>query len=90
MNTFGVWLARSPLASALKSFGAVLLTLAVAEWTASGSISFDRWQTWLIAAIASAAPVVVNAMNPQDKRYGRAASRPAVVDPGDAHYGEQP
>lgn len=68
------WFARSPIASGLRVFLAVLLAALVADWTTAGSISFDRWQTWVIAALASAVPVILRALNPADTAYGRGAS----------------
>ena len=64
---------NSPLGSALKIFVAVMLTMIVADWTNHGRIDFESWQTWIIAALASAVPVVVNWINPSDPRYGRKA-----------------
>lgn len=69
------WLARSPFATAFKVGVSVLLAMAVAEWSSTGTISFDKWQTWLIAAAASALPVIVNYLNPQDDRYGKVRAR---------------
>jgi hypothetical protein len=70
-----IWLGRSPLASAFKVGITVILAMAVAEWTQSGTIAFDKWQTWVIAACASALPVIINYLNPQDGRYGSVAER---------------
>ncbi len=67
---FGEWFARSPYASALKSFIAIVVALAVAEWSKSGTIDFSSWQTWVIAALASAVVPALNASNPSDDRYG--------------------
>jgi hypothetical protein len=71
MNNFKEWLAFSPLASALRVFVAVLLTLAVADWGAGGSIDFGAWETWVIAALASTVPMVVRWVNPADIEFGR-------------------
>lgn len=71
MNAFTEWLATSPLASAAKVFVGVVLAMAVADWTTTGAIAFGNWQTWVIAACASAVPVVVNWLNPADPRYGK-------------------
>ena len=71
MSTFAEWLATSPLATALKSFVSIVLSLAVADWTAHGSINFAAWQTWVIAGLISAVPVIVNWLNPADTRYGK-------------------
>lgn len=64
------WLATSPLASAAKVFVAIVLTLAVADWAGDGSIDFANWQTWVIAGLGAAVPVIVNWLNPADTRYG--------------------
>lgn len=72
---FMIWLGRSPIASAFKVGITVILAMAVAEWTQSGTIAFDKWQTWVIAACASALPVIINYLNPQDGRYGSVAER---------------
>jgi len=72
---FMIWLGRSPIASAFKVGITVILAMAVAEWTQSGTIAFDEWQTWVIAACASALPVIINYLNPQDGRYGDVAER---------------
>jgi hypothetical protein len=72
---FMIWLGRSPIASAFKIGITVILAMAVAEWTQSGTIAFDKWQTWVIAACASALPVIINYLNPQDGRYGSVAER---------------
>jgi len=64
------WLAGTPLGTALKTFVAVLLAAVVGDWASSGAISLGNWQTWVIAALASALPVVVNWLNPADGRYG--------------------
>jgi hypothetical protein len=73
MPAFADWFARSPLASALRVFAAVLITLAVAQWAAAGSIDFAAWQTWVIAALASAVPTVLRWLNPEDVEFGRGA-----------------
>ena len=77
MPTFADWFARSPLASALRVFLAVALSMAVADWVASGSINLTSWQTWVIAALASAVPTVLRWLNPADIEFGRGAQ---VVD----------
>ena len=66
----GNWLAKSPLATAAKTFAAVLISAAIADWATGGAISLANWQTWVIAGLVSAGPVVVNYLNPSDDRYG--------------------
>ncbi|MEN6306040.1 MAG: hypothetical protein ABFD96_25165 [Armatimonadia bacterium] len=73
MPTFADWFARSPLASALRVFAAVVLTLAVTQWVTNGSIDFAAWQTWVIAALASVAPTLARWINPADVEFGRGA-----------------
>lgn len=77
---FMTWLGRSPLASALKVGITVILAMAVADWTSTGTIAFGKWQTWLIAAASSALPVIVNWLNPADGRYGAVAKRTVSPD----------
>jgi hypothetical protein len=70
MNRLLDWLAVSPLASAAKVFVAIVLAFAVADFARSGSIDFANWQTWVIAGLGAAVPVV-DWLNPNDDRYGR-------------------
>ena len=77
MPTFADWFARSPLASALRVFLAVLISMAVAQWVAVGSIDFGAWQLWVISAASSAVPTVLRYLNPQDIEFGRGSQ---VVD----------
>lgn len=65
------WLALSPLASWLRTFVAVLLSAAVADWATAGAISLANWQTWVIAGLTSVIPVVVRWLNPADGAFGR-------------------
>jgi len=75
------WLAVSPLATAGKTFIAVVLSAAVADWATGGAISLANWEAWVIAACVSAVPLIVNALNPQDPRYG--VKDPALFEDGD-------
>ena len=59
MKAFQAWLAATPLGTALKAFIAIVLTLAVSDFAAHGSIDFGAWQTWVIAGLVSAAWVAV-------------------------------
>lgn len=67
------WFATSPLASAARVFVAVVLTLAVTQWVTNGAIDFAAWQTWVIAALASAIPTITRWLNPADVEFGRGA-----------------
>lgn len=67
MNDFLLWLARSPLASAAKvAAGAVLV------WTLDNVTDLGLHPIAQVAIVA-AIPVLINAINPQDDRYGRHA-----------------
>lgn len=70
------WLAASPLGSFVKVFVAWILGAAVADWATSGSIDFGAWQTWVIGALVSAVPILINWLNPADGRYGRGSEAP--------------
>lgn len=70
------WLATTPLGTALKTFVAVVLSLAVADFVSSNTVDLAHWQTWIVAGLASAIPVVVNWINPSDPRYGRGSAAP--------------
>lgn len=71
MSAFENWLAGTPLGSAFKAFLAVVIAAAIADFVNVGSISLGNWETWLIAGLASAAPSVINWLNPSDARYGK-------------------
>ena len=72
MTAFRTWLATTFWGTTLKSFIAVMISVTVADWT-TGGIHFGDWQQWLLAAIISLAPAVINHLNPADARYGRGA-----------------
>jgi|APCry1669188910_1035180.scaffolds.fasta_scaffold39368_2 ABC-type molybdate transport system permease subunit len=77
----GNFLANTPLGTALKTFVAVLLAGVIGSWSTDGAISFDKWQTWVIAALVSALPVITNWLNPSFTAYG-------VQKASDGHAGE--
>jgi hypothetical protein len=49
-HLFVAWFARSPIASFLRTFTATVLTLMLADWSSAGAVSFDKRQSWAIAA----------------------------------------
>lgn len=71
VKKFEEWLANSVLGSALKVFLGLVIAAAVANWVEEGTINFDKWQTWVIGALAVATPIVINYINPKDSRYGK-------------------
>jgi hypothetical protein len=77
---FLFWLGRSPFATALKVGVSVVLAMALADWTTTGSIGFDKWEAWVIAAAATALPIITNYLNPTDGRYGAVLARTETPD----------
>jgi len=71
MQAFQGWLTTSPIASWLRSFVAIVLTQAVAEWTTTGAFTFGNYQTWLLAGAVAIIPVIVRWLNPSDTAFGR-------------------
>lgn len=67
MTLFYKWLATSPLASAAK----VALSAALV-WVIDNVGSLDLTPVVQVALVA-ALPVLINALNPEDPRYGRVA-----------------
>ena len=66
----GTWFAKSPIASFFRTFAALLLGLAVADWAAAAQIGFANWRTWLLGALVAAVPVITRALNPEDTAFG--------------------
>lgn len=64
-------LAATPLGTAAKTFLAVVIGAAVADWSGAGDISLANLETWVIAGLVAAIPVVIDYLNPEDHRYGR-------------------
>jgi hypothetical protein len=73
MEAFKAWLAASFWGTTFKSFIAVMLSIAVADWT-TGGLHFGDWQQWLLGAVISLAPAVINHLNSADTRYGRGSN----------------
>jgi len=67
---FGNWFAKSPIASFFRTFAAVMLSLAVADWGAAAQIGFANWRTWVLGALVAAVPVIIRALNPEDTAFG--------------------
>jgi len=69
-NTFLIWFAQSPIASALRVALGYFISAMVADFTKVGVFDFSNWQSWAIGAIAIAAPIILRALNPADSAYG--------------------
>lgn len=64
--TFQEWFSTSPFASFLRTFAAILLSSAVADFVRVGSFEFSNWQAWAIAGVSAALPAFLRWLNPQD------------------------
>ena len=73
MNAFAEWFAASPLASSLRVFVAIVATMAITDWSTKGTIDMTAWQTYVIAGLVSAVPVITRWLNPADPAFGRRA-----------------
>ena len=74
MEAFKVWLATTFWGTTLKAALAIIVGLAILDWRTGGTISFTNWQTWLIAALVSLGPGIINHLNSADTRYGRGSA----------------
>lgn len=72
------WLNESETGSAvfsyIKVFVAVVLGLFLADGADLFAIDANDLRAWLAAGLAAVLPVLVNALNPNDGRYGTVAS----------------
>ena len=75
-SEFLKWFAKSPIGTFLRAFAATLLALAIADWSSAASVSFANWQSWVLAALAAAIPVIIRALNTADTVYGYKPSAP--------------
>jgi membrane carboxypeptidase/penicillin-binding protein PbpC len=74
MSNIGVWLATSPLGGAFKAaLGAVLV------WFLDNASSLNLPAVAQVAIVAGI-PVLINALNPDDPRYGNAKDASGVSD----------
>lgn len=63
---------NTAVASFLKVFASTILTLFLADLVSAGSFDvLAKWEGWVIAALASSLPIIINWLNPTDARYGR-------------------
>jgi hypothetical protein len=66
----GKWFAKSPMASFFRTFAAVMLGLAVADWATAAQIGFANWRIWLLGALVAVVPVIARALNLDDTAFG--------------------
>lgn len=66
MEKFYLWFADSIIASFLRHFLAILLTLAIADFASMRVFSFENVEIWAISALVAAAPPLLRKLNPYD------------------------
>lgn len=69
-SEFLQWFASSWIASALRVAIGYALAEMVAAFSKAGDFDFSDWKSWVIGAIVIATPIILRALNPQDKSYG--------------------
>ena len=79
MKNFWTWFARSPIASALRVFVAVVFGQMVAEWARVGNFDFTNYKLWLITALVASVPTILRWINPEDKAFGPGKEEPQVA-----------
>lgn len=71
--TFADWFASSPIASWLRTFVAIILTLFIADGADIFGIDATDLRGYFAAALVATLPVVVRWLNPSDPEFGRGA-----------------
>ena len=66
---------NTAVGSYLKAFLAIFLTLVLTQMASGLSILNLDWGIVLNGALVSFLPVIINALNPKDKRYGANKSK---------------
>jgi hypothetical protein len=71
------WLNETQVGQAVFSYIKVFVAVVVGLFVADGSdlfgVSLTDLRTWLAAGLAAVLPVIINALNPNDVRYGKGA-----------------
>lgn len=62
---------NTAVGSYVKTLLSVILTLVLIELQKGNSVTSIDWTTIANGALISLLPVLINALNPADKRYGR-------------------
>lgn len=83
METFWVWFAKSPLASMLRTFAAIVIAMFIADGADVFAVDATDIRTWIACGLASVLPTAVRYLNPADLQFGRGS----VNDPFDV-FGE--
>ncbi len=68
--TFKEWFATSMVASWLRVFVAVIIAMFIADGADIFAVDVNDLRAWLAAAFASALPLVLRFVNPDDTQFG--------------------
>ena len=66
MNDFYRWFATSPIASWIRTFTAIVVSQAIADFAKVGRFDFQNFIAWLIAALVATGPTLLRIINPKD------------------------
>lgn len=78
MKAFAEWFARSPIASAVRTFVAIIIAMFIADGADVFAVDATDLRTWLAAGFAAVLPALVRYLNPADPAFGRGSG---VKDP---------
>jgi hypothetical protein len=70
---FQEWLATSPIASWLRTFLAIILTMFIADGANIFAVDSADLKLWVAAAFSASLPAVVRWLNPVDYAFGHGA-----------------
>jgi hypothetical protein len=70
---FQEWLATSPVASWLRTFAAIILTMFIADGADIFAVDASDLKLWLAAALSATLPTAVRYLNPADYAFGHGA-----------------
>lgn len=70
---FREWLATSPVASWLRTFAAIILTMFIADGADIFAVNSADLKLWLAGAFAATLPAAVRFLNPADYAFGNGA-----------------
>jgi hypothetical protein len=69
------WLNNTNVGRAVQSYAKVFVAVILGLFLADGadvfSVSITELKTWVAAGVASVLPLIITALNPSDKRFGR-------------------
>lgn len=70
MNAFQNFLANTWFGGIVKNFVSVVLGAYLVDLVAHNAIDLTEAKSYLVAGVVAVLPVIINALNPADTRYG--------------------